>query len=265
MRIRPVQTGTVQCRRRMVRGVGGPLRRAALVTGPWTEALPILAWVIEHDEGVLLVDTGEHEHVRDAPFAKFAVTEQDHLAVRLRGMGIDPAAVRTAVLTHLHGDHMNGFVDLPSAEAVVSVAEWASATSLAGRATQALTRQPLPQSFDPRVISFDGPRVGGFASSHPLTRAGDVVLVPAHGHTPGHLAVLVRLDDHDVLLCGDAVYDQQQLLDRAVDAVSPRAAVARDTMDTILRHCAQRPTVVLPSHDPDAVGRLSRTEFCPAA
>lgn len=257
MRIHAIQTGEVRCRRRMVRGVRGPGRRAAIVTGEWTSWLPILAWAIEHDEGVVLVDTGERSRVRDAPFAQFRVRPEDHLAAGLRDAGLSTSDVRTVAFTHLHGDHMNGFPDVAKARAVVSADEWQAARSPLGRATQRIVGQPLPARLRPDTVTFDAPAVGAFAASHPLTRDGRVVMVPTPGHTPGHSSILVRLDEHDVLLAGDAVYDDQQLRDRAVDGVSPKASTARGTMDVIARHCAQRPTVLLPSHDPRSVERLT--------
>ena len=125
------------------------------------------------------------------------------------------------------------------------------------RVVQRASRQPLPAGFDPVRLTFDGPPVGAFAASHPLTQAGDVVVVPAPGHTPGHSAVLVVQGDLHRLIAGDASYDQAQLLEHRVDAVSPSAKVARATMDTIVRHAALHPTVYLPSHDPASAQRLA--------
>ena len=59
-----------------------------------------------------------------------------------------------------------------------------------------------------------------------------------------------------MLLSGDASYDQSQLVDRQVDGVSPKDAVALATIDVILAHARTHPTVVLPSHDPESVVRL---------
>jgi hypothetical protein len=61
MRIHAIQTGTVTVKARQREGNGpGPLRLInTLRDDRWTDPLPILAWVIEHPEGLIVVDTGE--------------------------------------------------------------------------------------------------------------------------------------------------------------------------------------------------------------
>ena len=129
-----------------------------------------------------------------------------------------------------------------------------------GRLQRAVIRQPLPPSFDPRPITLDGPALGAFASSKPLTADGRVVAVPTPGHTLGHIAILVVQPDHHVLIGGDTAYDQPQLQDLQVDGVSPKDDVAITTMKTILAHAEAHPTVYLPSHDPESVRRLRETD-----
>jgi glyoxylase-like metal-dependent hydrolase (beta-lactamase superfamily II) len=78
--------------------------------------------------------------------------------------------------------------------------------------------------------------------------------------------VLVDRGDHHVLLCGDAGYDLAQIEARHVDGVSPDENAARATMEAILDHARQHPTLILPSHDPDAARRLAETDVLrPAA
>ncbi|MBZ0299172.1 MAG: N-acyl homoserine lactonase family protein, partial [Anaerolineae bacterium] len=61
MNIHAIQTGTVQVKTRQRAGSGsGPLRLIHTLLDPnWTKPLPIYAWVIEHPEGVIVVDAGE--------------------------------------------------------------------------------------------------------------------------------------------------------------------------------------------------------------
>jgi N-acyl homoserine lactone hydrolase len=164
--------------------------------------------------------------------------------------------VDAVVMTHLHGDHMNGLARLAGTPVLVAEPELRAVRRLDARVTRRVLRQPLPRPFSPRAFAFDGPPIGAFAASHPLTADGTVHAVPAPGHTHGHTAILVDQGDHHVLLSGDAVYEQSLLLDRAVDGVAPDAAVALATIDTIRAHAQRHPTIVAPSHDPGSVDRL---------
>lgn len=264
LRIVALTTGRVRVHDDMHRGRGpGLVRRARILrSGPMGEELPIHAWLVEHpQEGRILVDTGETHEARDASFARFQVAREDELDHQLRETaGIEPEDVDRVVLTHVHGDHVDGLPHVAHAPVFASAREIAVTRGLAAQATRRLTHQPLPEPFAPQPLPLDGPAVGAFPSSTPLTADGRVIAVPAPGHTPGHLAVLVVQPDHHVLMIGDAAYDLAQLQDLHVDGVSPKASVAKDTMSRILRHADGHPTVVLPSHDPESARRLAATE-----
>jgi hypothetical protein len=58
-------------------------------------------------------------------------------------------------------------------------------------------------------------------------------------------------------LAGDATYTQRALVQGQVDGVSPSVAVSLRTMRTIMRLAQERPTVYLPTHDPESGHRLA--------
>jgi N-acyl homoserine lactone hydrolase len=261
----PLTTGHVRIHDDMHRGRGTGLARRARILrkGPMGASLPIHAWLIDHPGGRILVDSGETHAAHDATFAEFHVDRAEELDHQLAAAGVAPGEVPTVVLTHIHGDHVNGLVHVPGAKVLAGAREIRIAGSVAGRLTRRLTRQPLPPGFAPAPIVLDRPPVGAFPASAALTADGRVLAVATPGHTLGHLAILVVQPDHHALIGGDSAYDQQQLLDLAVDGVSPKDAVAKDTMNRILEHARQHPTVYLPSHDPESVARLRDTAILP--
>jgi N-acyl homoserine lactone hydrolase len=58
------------------------------------------------------------------------------------------------------------------------------------------------------------------------------------------------------MLAGDATDTLEQLHARRADAVGPDPGVHVATLETILAHCAEHPTIFLPSHDPESAARL---------
>ena len=63
-----------------------------------------------------------------------------------------------------------------------------------------------------------------------------------------------------MLLAGDATDTLEQLRSRRHDAVGPKPAVYVATIDRILAHGREHPTIYLPSHDPESVARLAAGE-----
>ena len=65
MKVHAIQTGFVRIKSAQVEGRGqGLSRRLAIFTDQdWTEWLPTYAWVIDHREGVIVVDTGQGVHL----------------------------------------------------------------------------------------------------------------------------------------------------------------------------------------------------------
>jgi glyoxylase-like metal-dependent hydrolase (beta-lactamase superfamily II) len=265
-RIHSLNTGTGILREAVRRGRPGRLRRAAVMFDrEWTSPLPMHAWLIEHDEGPILVDAGAVATARDLPFARFDVSREDEIDVALARVGVAPADLRSIVITHTHADHLDGLARLPADRVWVGEDELRAMRGPVATIGRLLLGTPLPAGFDPKPLRFGPDPFGAFARSAPLTADGSVVAVPTPGHTPGHISVIVVVGDRHYFLAGDASYDQAQLLHLHVDGLSPSAGQARETMRTILRHAAGQPTVYLPTHDVASRDRLIAGAPLPAA
>jgi glyoxylase-like metal-dependent hydrolase (beta-lactamase superfamily II) len=231
----------------------------------WTEWLPIYAWAIETNEGVIVVDTGETTRTRDPGYfpnwhpyfclaVRFDVIAEQEVGPQLAQIGIRPEDVRKVILTHLHTDHAGGLHHFPKSEVLVCTEELRLAKGFAGKLRGYLPNR-WPGWFTSQSINFAPEPFGPFDRSQPVTSDGKVVVVPTPGHTPGHVSVIVD-GDPCYFLAGDTTYTQQALIEGQVDGVSPDEAVSLRTMRTILRLAQERPTVYLPSHDPESRNRL---------
>lgn len=268
MRVHAIKTGSVAVRERQRRGAGHGRRRLfnTLIDRRWTEHLPILAFAIEHPEGLILIDTGETARTAEPgyfprwhPYFRVAVRldvkPEDEVGPALRRVGLDPADVRWVVLTHLHTDHAGGLHHFPGSEVIVSAAELKLAAGFPGK-VRGYVPHRRPSWLRPTAVTFDADPWEQFPTSIPLTRAGDVRLIPTPGHTPGHLSVVAEDGDRLLLFAGDATYSDEILLEQAVDGVAPDEHAARETLARLLALTRRRPTVYLPSHDADAARRL---------
>lgn len=269
MKIHAIQTGTVAVKTRQREGVGTGKRRFLnmLLDREWAAPLPIYAWVIEHPEGAIVVDTGETSRTLEPgyfprwhPYYRFGLREwvqpDEEIGPQLERLGLSPADVRTVVMTHLHTDHAGGLHHFPKSDIFVSRTEWDHASGLMGR-MRGYLNDTFPDWLRPRLVDFAPEPSEGFASSFRLTSAGDVRLVPTPGHTPGQMSVVVDEDEGArVFIAGDASYTEELMLRGAVDGVSPDDATAKATLERIRRFSEQAPTVYLPSHDPDSAARL---------
>ena len=224
----------------------------------------------EHPDGVVLIDTGAnvgHQRLpRWHPYfqlaVKFDIEPEQEAGPQLRALGIAPSDVRLIVLTHLHIDHDGGLAAFPQARALVSAGERAAAAGLKGRLNGYLP-QRWPTSFDPEPLAFVDRPYGPFARSRRLTADGALIALPTPGHTADHVSVVFDDGERRIVFVGDAAYSQDNLLAGRVDGISPEEATARATMARLAALAAERPTVLLPTHDPGAADRLARGEAAP--
>lgn len=242
MRIHAIQTGTVAVKKSQIQAKGhGLARNIAVFTDPdWTEPLPIFAWLIEHPEGLILVDTGETSRTAQRgyfpswhPYFRIAVRSQvepdDEVGPKIQALGFMPSDVRWVVMTHLHTDHAGGLGHFPKSEILVSRSEFSAASGTLGKLRGYLP-QHWPSWFSPRLVDIPADAFGPFPESLPLTNEGDVVLVSTPGHSAGHMSVAVVETEQTILLAGDLSYTEQLMLDLSVDGVSPNESKAFNSL-----------------------------------
>jgi len=228
----------------------------------FTEWLPIWVMIIEHPEGVFIVDAGEITDVNnknyfassgfmakwfDTSQFKFAVTPGEEINQQLQALNIPLESVKKVVLTHLHFDHTDGIKYFPSTTIVVSRDEW-------NKPFGDLPKL-YPPWFRPTLLTMDE-QYSVFTKAHYLTRAKDIILVETPGHTYHHCSVLLKMDSVHIMFAADICYTQQQLLQGGFPGNNTSNKTALATYATVKAFAEKYPTVFIPSHDPEAADRL---------
>ncbi|KAA6460410.1 MBL fold metallo-hydrolase [Acidobacteria bacterium AB60] len=186
--------------------------------------VPAIAYLIYHPrEGFLLFDTGfGPAFVRSSngdlgwwtkPLVKTRVHAGQDLISQMNRLGVSRSALKYVILSHGHADHTGG---LPALGPV---------TVLIGKGERDAIAQPMSLlhaykqahcAHVARLLEVDFDRA---PSLDPLGRAVDlfgdrsIYLIDSRGHTPGHLSLLLNLQQGPMILTGDVVQTRRAFRD----------------------------------------------------
>ena len=103
MKVHAIQTGSVRIKTAQAEG-RGPVRMLSIFADrDWTDWLPTYAWLIEHREGLIVVDTGQGTHLLEQahslhPYARwevaFQIEPEQEIGPRLCALGIGARDVK---------------------------------------------------------------------------------------------------------------------------------------------------------------------------
>ena len=180
-----------------------------LVAPPGALEIPVPTFLVEHEHGLVLFDTGVAPDAARDPAAVFgdalayngftAMSEHQRVDRQIEAAGFSIDDVTHVVLSHAHFDHAGGLYLFPHAQLFAGATE-------------------LPNAFWPHSPIYCGHfRLGdleptrGYAwnpltGDHDVFGDGSVQILATPGHTPGHLSLLVRLPEGALLLTGDATH-----------------------------------------------------------
>ena len=179
LRVRPLHIGTIT---RQITTFC-PILESEIVE------LPLISWLIEGSDKLILVDTGGGEPSEMPPqIHPYRREKEQTFEHVLQQAGFGCGDIDTVIVTHLHWDHCGGVQLFPEAEIIVQSEELRSASPFSPEITQPYR---LLDGVDFTVVSGDVE----------ISEGVKVILTP--GHTHGLQGVLVDCDSGPVFIASD--------------------------------------------------------------
>jgi N-acyl homoserine lactone hydrolase len=196
-------------------------------------------YLIRHDKGLLLWDTGVPDAVAGMPdglvVANGAITYRRArtLAAQLAEIGVKPAEVTYLAVSHTHGDHVGNVALFPASTILIQGAElqWA----MAGPSKPAFA---VDQKFQK------------LAGDHDVFGDGSVTILSTPGHTPGHQSLLVNLPKTGaIVLSGDVVHFQDNWTHKRVPSMNVNRDQSLASLQRIATVLGERKATLWINHD----------------
>lgn len=179
--------------------------------------------LVETDGGLVLVDSGIGRDDIASPGRRLGGTfvriarpqlHSSHTAAdQIEALGYTLGDVRHIVATHMDLDHIGGISDFPHAKIHVLRAELEHALARPTIHDRARYR-PAQWAHGPDWVPADdeGENWMGFQAVRDLAGLPpEILLVPLHGHSRGHVGVAVDTGREWLLHCGDAYFHRHEV------------------------------------------------------
>jgi glyoxylase-like metal-dependent hydrolase (beta-lactamase superfamily II) len=180
--------------------------QAALTAGFQTETLM-------PDCNILFIDTGTNKVLIDSGSGNLNGATAGKLIENMASVQLTPADIDTIIVTHAHGDHVGGLTDpmgtllFPNARYYVPNAEWQFWMSPNVSLPKVKLPEEAKQGFidlaKKQLTSIQG-RVTKFEANREIIPGITAVATP--GHTPGHVAILIKSGDASMMHTADLVH-----------------------------------------------------------
>ena len=237
--------------------------------------LPLNAYVIEHDGGLVLFDTGADPRVVTDPdywptrltglfmrnIFEWDMAPDDDLETQLKRAGYSASDVGKAVISHLHADHAGGIGAIPQADLYVAEEAWEHMKGPHPEREMVLRRDIAVLGAKWRAIDFqptDDPALAPFDMAFDLMGDRSMMVVPTPGHIAGAVSMLVRRSGAPpVLLVGDLTYGDAFLEQDQTPATGDREVLLQSFAKVRALRDNNPGLVILPAHDLQAADKLA--------
>lgn len=166
--------------------------------------LPIQGFLLKTPKHTILVDAcvGNHKNIPTTDF--WHMRDDDRFMAALMAAGSTVEDVTHVLCTHLHTDHIGWNTQLVDGRWVPTFPN-ARYLLPAADEEEFRDRPTTKESVHPVIEAGQAELVG------PDHKLGDEIsLIETHGHTPGHVSVLIQSGGAEAIITGDAIHSTAQ-------------------------------------------------------
>jgi N-acyl homoserine lactone hydrolase len=224
-------------------------------------SLPLPAFLIEHERGLVLLDTGCRPDAHDRPPPEvygdvvasawpLHCPPENRLDRQINKAGFELEDVTHVIVSHTHIDHTGGLYLFPRAEFYISEEELRYAFWPHPFWEVIFGREDLERarSFKWNLLSADLDLFGD----------GSLQILRTPGHTPGHMSLLVKLGSRAFILAADAGTTLKNF-DGVPCPVDLDTTAAFRSIERIKRVSAAHEAELWVAHDPGTWDKLGHT------
>ena len=201
-------------------------------------------YVVRHGSQILLWDTGFPAALKgkSMDMGQLVASLTTTIVEQLATLGLKPADIDIVGISHMHGDHTGQAKEFPAATLLIGKKDFDGSKG---------DKDPFGPWRGPnaKVKAMDGGDVDVFGD-------GSVVAMNLPGHTPGHMALLVRLASGPVLLSGDLYHSDEARAKKGIPPFNTSRADTLASIDRFERVAKNLGARVIIQHEPADVAKL---------
>ena len=210
---------------------------------PGPRQLASSCYLIRHGDTVMIWDTGFSIDLKGKKkdIGGLIASLDRTVVEQLADGGLKPDDIDVLGISHSHADHTGQAALFPTARLIIGKADFDGAKG-------------KDDPFEPWRKA--GANVTTTQGDLDIFGDGTVVAYFLPGHTPGHMALLVRLKSGPVLLSGDVVHGHDTLALKAVPTFNTNRAQSIASMERFEKLAKETGAKVIIQHELQDIGKL---------